>query len=176
MEKVKATKKRRLNAWQKLLLVLLCTAIAGAATWLWCERIAVPRYADATARATIQADYGALFSEANGDRIYGEEGLDIIGCFQEELASDSFLTQAAADAGITASPAELKEKIRYSLNVLDGERRTVNIDASWPDEAASQRLARAAADGLDRLLNTGLEGESANTITEQGITETSRKV
>jgi len=166
--------KRRLKLWQKLLLILLCTALFGGLTALWCEKVATPRYSDSVARATLQADYGVLFLHEN---ILNEQGdLDIIGCFGETLKGDEFLKNAASAAGIDADPAQLRDKLAWSRSVLDVEGRTVVVDASWPDGDKARALALAAAKGLDTLLNQGSADASPNVLTEQGLTETSRKV
>ena len=175
--KTKIRTGRRLKTWQKLLLVVLCTALCGGLTALWCERVATPRYSDATARVTLQADYSVLFSHEN---ILNDQGdLDILGCFAEELGGDAFYQSIIDTTGLDTTAAALREKIRWSKSVLDVEGRTVVIDAGWPDQTKATQIALEAAKGLDRLLcqHDVPEGAaSPNTLTEQGITETARKV
>ena len=166
--------RRRLNLWQKLLLIAGCTALCGLLTALWCEKIATPRYSDSNARVTLQADYGVLFGERNYLNDAGE--FDILGALSEELADDGFYQRIVDALGLKTTAAGLRDRIRWSKSVLDVEGRTIVIDAGWPDPDEASRIALEAARGLDSLLCGGETDASPNTLTEQGITEVSRKV
>ena len=174
-EKPALSWRKRLKGWQRLCLTLLSAAVCGLLVWIFCEWIAKPVYTDSTARVSLRAE-GYNFDTVM--RFYGDEGLKILDGVQEELAGEEYLNQVAQRAGVDAKAADLKEKLSFSLNVLDVEMRTIDIDASWPDSKAASSLALAAAEELGELIYLGeetAEGEGP-VITEQGMTGEARKV
>ena len=172
MEKQELSWRRRLKTWQRFLLILLAGAVCGGLTWIFCEFIAKPVYTDSTAKVSLRAE-GYNFDTVM--RFYGDEGLQIIEGLQEDLAGDTYLKAVAEGAGVSASPADLKDHISFSANVTDVELRTIDIEVSWPDADAAKKLAQSAAQETLNLIYLGGDTEGS-TISEVSMSGEARRV
>ena len=172
MQKNERSWRQDLKGWQRLCMTLLAGAVLGILTWIFCTFIAKPVYTDSTAKVSLRAE-GYNFDTVM--RFYGDNGLQILEGLKEELEGDAYLKKVAETANVDAAPEELKEKLSYSLSVLDTEMRTVDIEASWPDQDTAMKLAEAAASEMEELIYLGAEDEGA-AITPASLTQTARKV
>ena len=84
MEKRNGFLSRRvaLKSWQKLLLILACTALAGAAAYVYCEKIASPVYTSSVRAQLKVEDTETLMASGNAELT--AVTLDILGGLREE--------------------------------------------------------------------------------------------
>ncbi len=85
-KKVRKDGKKRmiLKWWQKILLILACTALCVLATWLLCEKILTPSYVD-TVRSTLEIDKDAMENLKSQNSEFIEDVLKIRDNLKEQL-------------------------------------------------------------------------------------------
>ena len=94
----KSDKKRIiLKWWQKILLILGCTAFCVLAAWLLCEKILDPSYID-TVKATLEIDRDAMESMKSQNSEFLEDVLDIRAKLTTQLEDGG-----TGDAGYTGA-------------------------------------------------------------------------
>lgn len=167
-----------LKGWQKLLLVLGCTLLAAAASWLYCEKIASPVYTTSVRAQLHILDTESLAS--SGDASLTKITLDIPSGLREELSAvgsgskgifyRNISDDIKASTGELMKPKELKNMISVSADAADADHRTILITVKNSDPAAAERIADAAGRQFSTLVFGTADAQGAE-ITRQETDE-----
>ncbi len=167
-----------LKGWQKLLLVLGCTLLAAAASWLYCEKIASPVYTTSVRAQLHILDTESLAS--SGDTSLTKITLDIPSGLREELSAvgsgskgifyRNISDDIKASTGELMKPKELKNMISVSADAADADHRTILITVKNSDPAAAERIADAAGRQFSTLVFGTADAQGAE-ITRQETDE-----
>ena len=166
-----------LKWWQKLLIIVLCTALAAVGTCLFCEKIVKARYVD-TLSASLSVDESgekALLA-ARGDE-FGEKVYNVLSAFSDQIGTTANASKSNFYKGVylEISPIDPNiEKPRSGLQAaitqtVDEGTGTVIFTVKTADDVKAQRIATAAANELGVLMfgspvnlaETGAETEKA---------------
>ena len=154
------SKRIRLKLWQKLLLILGCTALAALAAWIYCEHIAKPVYTT-TVRAQLRIMDTDLLT-ASGDPALTTLKLDIPGGLRDELAAvgsknkglfyRSITEEIQQNTGELIKPKDLKNMISVETDPEDESSRTVLIRVKNKDPEKAAQISAAAANQFGTLV------------------------
>ena len=167
-----------LKGWQKLLLVLGCTLLAAAASWLYCEKIASPVYTTSVRAQLHILDTESLAS--SGDASLTKITLDIPSGLREELSAvgsgskgifyRNISDDIKASTGELMKPKELKNMISVSADAADADHRTILITVKNSDPAVAETIASAAGRQFSTLVFGTADAQGAE-ITRQETDE-----
>ena len=167
-----------LKGWQKLLLVLGCTLLAAAASWLYCEKIASPVYTTSVRAQLHILDTESLAS--SGDTSLTKITLDIPSGLREELSAvgsgskgifyRNISDDIKASTGELMKPKELKNMISVSADAADADHRTILITVKNSDPAVAETIASAAGRQFSTLVFGTADAQGAE-ITRQETDE-----
>ena len=154
------SKRIRLKLWQKLLLVIGCTALAALAAWIYCEQIAKPVYTT-TVRAQLRImDTDSL--TASGDPSLTVMKLDIPGGLRDELAAvgsknkglfyRNITDEIQQNTGELIKPKDLKNMISVTTDPADESSRSVLITVKNDDPEKAALISAAAANQFGALV------------------------
>ncbi len=155
--------KRTLPWWGKLLLVVCCTALCAALAWVYCEKIATPRYAD-TYRASLSIlDTEPLMSGGNSE--FTTRSLNIRGGLLDELGNVGsknkglFYRNIAdalnGDGEVVLKPRELKDMISVADDTGDTTGQSILITVKHSDPVLAEKIARAASEQFGIMIFGG---------------------
>ena len=172
------SKRVTLKGWQKLLIVVLCTALAAAAAWIYCEKIAEPLYVSTARTQVAILDTETLL--ASGDSSLTVLTLDICAGLRDELGAVASKNKGLyyrniSDAlqelsGKMVKPKDLKNMISVSNDPEDAENRTVIITVKNSDAEALHAIADEAVRQLGVLI-FGAPAEESQAETEETAEE-----
>ncbi len=174
------SKRVTLKAWQKLAIVVLCTAAAALGAWVYCEKIATPVYMSSARSQVSILDTETLLS--SGDSSLTVESLDIPAGLREELGSvgsknKGLFYRNISDAILAAGgellkPKDLKNMISTGNDPEDPENRTVLITVRGSDPETLRTVADEAVRQLGILVFGAPAAEtqaSAEETAEEGV-------
>ena len=181
MEKRNGFLSRRvaLKSWQKLLLILACTALAGAAAYVYCEKIAAPVYTSSVRAQLRVEDTGTLMASGNAELT--AVTLDILGGLREELTNvgsknkglfyRSISDDINESAGVLLKPKDLKNMIGTVVDADDATGQTVLITVKSGDAKTAALVADAAARQFG-ILVFGAEAQDGQAeVTKENLSE-----
>ena len=154
MEKRNGFLSRRvaLKSWQKLLLILACTALAGAAAYVYCEKIATPVYTSSVRAQLKVEDTETLMASGNAELT--AVTLDILGGLREELTNvgsknkglfyRSISDDINESTGVLLKPKDLKNMIGTAVDTDDATGQTVLITVKSGDAETAALVTDAA--------------------------------
>ena len=164
-----------LKGWQKLLIVLGCTLLAAAASWLYCEKIASPVYTTSVRAQLRILDTESLAS--SGDASLTKVTLDIPAGLRDELAAvgsgskglfyRNISDDIKASTGELMKPKELKNMISVAADTADADHRTVFITVKNSDPAVAETIAGAAGRQFSTLVFGTADAEGAEITREE---------
>ncbi len=168
-----------LKGWQKLLIVVLCTAITGVCAYVFCEKVAKPRYTD-TLMSTLSVDEGGetKLLEVKGDA-FGEKDYNILNAFDSSIGakvrrpdrSDFYLgvyeKVRAVDESVERPGSGLKDAIEQTV---DENTRAVVFTIRASDDLKAERIATACVNQLAEMIfgapETDKQAENADETAE----------
>ena len=181
MEKRNGFLSRRvaLKSWQKLLLILACTALAGAAAYVYCEKIATPVYTSSVRAQLKVEDTETLMASGNAELT--AVTLDILGGLREELTNvgsknkglfyRSISDDINESAGVLLKPKDLKNMIGTAVDTDDATGQTVLITVKSGD-AETAALVTDAAIRQFGVLVFGAEAQDGQAeVTKENLSE-----
>ena len=164
-----------LKGWQKLLIVLGCTLLAAAASWLYCEKIASPVYTTSVRAQLRILDTESLAS--SGDASLTKVTLDIPAGLRDELAAvgsgskglfyRNISDDIKASTGELMKPKELKNMISVAADAADADHRTVFITVKNSDPTVAETIAGAAGRQFSTLVFGTADAEGAEITREE---------
>ena len=143
---------------KRIWIIVLCTAIAGAAALVYTVGFIEPQY---TAKVTM---YVNNKSGENTDYVSSGEltaALRLVGTYVNIINSDSVLEKAANDSGLMMEADQIRSMLSASA-VSNTEMFTVSVTCANPQMAAdiANAVARVAPDEISKII----EGSSAKII------------
>ena len=154
------SKRITLKPWQKVLLVLGCTALAVLAAWVWCEKIATPVCSSSVRTQLTVLDTDTLLSSGNSELT--TVSLDIPGGLRDELGSVGSESKGLfyrnisdainESAGVLLKPKDLKNMISVTADGAEASGRGVLITVKNSDADTLRMVSDAAAAQLGVLL------------------------
>ena len=150
----------RLKLWQKLLLIIGCTALSALLVWIYCEKIASPVYTN-----TVRSQLRIMDTEsltASGDPSLTVVTLDIPAGLRDELAAvgsknkglfyRNITDEIQAATGELIKPKDLKNMISVATDESDSSHRTILITVKNNSAEQSALISAAAANQFGALV------------------------
>ena len=168
------SKRVTLKGWQKLLLIVGCTALVAFAAYAYCEWIATPVYTS-TARTQLRVEDTETLM-ASADPALTTVTLDITAGLRDELGSvgsknkglyyRNISDEINAASGVLLKPKELKNMINVSADPEDPSNRTLLITVKNPDPDTLRMIADSAANQMGVLVFGAPATEAQAVISE----------